>query len=176
MVWPFQHVNVNVRLVDRSLQGLFTVNRLNGIGPNACEGAHGCRHKIHVWSRSTANPAGCNWPGVDFSEGGEPEYPEKNPRSQVEIDWNSAHIRPEARIEPGSQRWEARLMTTKPPWLPSQRCGRLGRISLKGFCVNKTTIVYNNQKSGYLAKCWSLTQTQTQAQAHPSIEKERIII
>ena len=42
------HVNVNVRLVDRSLQGLFTVNRLNGIGPNACEGAHGCRHTIHV--------------------------------------------------------------------------------------------------------------------------------
>ena len=41
-------VNVNVRLVDRSLQGLFTVNRLNGIGPNACEGAHGCRHTIHV--------------------------------------------------------------------------------------------------------------------------------
>ena len=24
--------------------------------------------------------------GVDFAEGGKPEYPEKNPRSQVEID------------------------------------------------------------------------------------------
>ena len=28
--------------------------------------------------------------------------------------------------------------------------------------MNETTIVYNSQKSGYLAKCWSLTQTQTQ--------------
>ena len=32
------------------------------------------------------------------------------------------------------------------------------RISLKGFCVNEATIVYHSQKSGYLAKCWSLTQ------------------
>ena len=40
-------------------------------------------------------------------------------------------------------------------------CGRLGRISLKGFCVNETTIAYNSQKSGYLAKCWNQTQTQT---------------
>ena len=39
-------------------------------------------------------------------------------------------------------------------------CGRLCRISLKGFCVNETTIVYNSQKSAYLAKCWSLTQAQ----------------
>ena len=30
--------------------------------------------------------------------------------------------------------------------------------------MNETTIVYNNQKSGYLAKCWSLTQAQAQAQ------------
>ena len=28
-------------LVDRSLQGLFRINRLNGIGPNACEGTAG---------------------------------------------------------------------------------------------------------------------------------------
>ena len=28
-----RNVNVNVRLVDRSLQGLFRINRLNGIGP-----------------------------------------------------------------------------------------------------------------------------------------------
>ena len=108
------NVNVNVCLVDRSLQGLFRINRINGIRPNACEGAHGCCHTIQVWSRSTANPARCNWLGVDFEKGGKParEYPEKNPRSQVEIDWNSAHIRPEARVEPESQRWEARLMTT----------------------------------------------------------------
>ena len=26
--------------------------------------------------------------------------------------------------------------------------------------VNETTIVYNSQKSGYLAKYWSLTQTE----------------
>ena len=26
------------------------------------------------------------WPAVDFAEGGKPEYPEKNPRSQIEID------------------------------------------------------------------------------------------
>ena len=84
-------VNVNVRLVDGSLQGLFRINRLNGIGPNACEGTHGCRHTIHVWSRSTANPARGNWLGVNFEEGGKPEYPEKNPQSQVEIDWNLAH-------------------------------------------------------------------------------------
>ena len=45
----FVNVNVNVPLVDRSLQGLFRINRLNGIGPNACEGAHGCRHTIYVW-------------------------------------------------------------------------------------------------------------------------------
>ena len=38
----------NVRLVDHSLQGLLRINRLNGIGPNACEGAQGCRHTIHV--------------------------------------------------------------------------------------------------------------------------------
>ena len=38
------------------------------------------------------------------SQGGKPEYPEKNPRSQIE-----------ARGEPGSQRWEARLITAKPP-------------------------------------------------------------
>ena len=25
---------------------------------------------------------------VDFDEGGKPEYKEKNPRSQIEIDWN----------------------------------------------------------------------------------------
>ena len=41
-------VNVNVRLVDRSLQGLFRINWLNGIGPNACEGGNSCRHTIHV--------------------------------------------------------------------------------------------------------------------------------
>ena len=29
---------VNVRLVDRSLQGLFRINRLNGIVPNARKG------------------------------------------------------------------------------------------------------------------------------------------
>ena len=63
--------------------------------------------------------AGCNWLRVDFDEQGKPEYPEKNPRSQIEIDWNSAHIRPEARVELGSQTWEARLITAKPPWLPT---------------------------------------------------------
>ena len=31
--------------------------------------------------------------GFDFADGGKPAYPEKNPRSKVEIDWNSAHIR-----------------------------------------------------------------------------------
>ena len=29
--------------------------------------------------------------------------------------------------------------------------------------MNETTIVYNSQKSGYLAKCWSLIQAQGQA-------------
>ena len=67
-----------MRLVDRSLQGLFRINRLNGIGSNACEGAHGCRHTIHAWSRSTADPVRYNWLGVDFEEGGKPEYSEKN--------------------------------------------------------------------------------------------------
>jgi len=33
--------------------------------------------------------------GVDFEEGGKPEYPEKNPGSQIED------------LNPGSQRWEA---------------------------------------------------------------------
>ena len=39
-----------------------------------------------------------NRPGVDFEERGKPEYPEKNPRSRIEIDWNSAHIRPEPEL------------------------------------------------------------------------------
>ena len=32
-----------------------------------------------------------NWLIVDLDEGGRPEYSEKNPRSQIEIDWNSPH-------------------------------------------------------------------------------------
>ena len=43
--------------------------------------------------------------------------------------------------------------------------------SLKGFCVNETTIVYNSQKSGYLAKCWRLTQAQAQAQAEQKAKR-----
>ena len=39
----------------------------------------------------------------------------------------------------------------------------------KGLCrvlehVDVDVDVYNSQKSGYLAKCWSLTQTQTPTQ------------
>ena len=60
-------------------------------------------------------PAGCNRLRVDFDERGKPEYPEKNPQSQIKIDSNSAHLRSEARVEPGSQRWETRLITAKPP-------------------------------------------------------------
>ena len=37
----------------------------------------------------------CNWLRVDFDEGGKPVYLEKKPQCQVEIDWNSAHIRPQ---------------------------------------------------------------------------------
>ena len=40
------------------------------------------------------HPPECHWSRVYFDEGGKPEYPEKNPRSQIEIDWNSAHIWP----------------------------------------------------------------------------------
>ena len=36
----------------------------------------------------------CNWLTVNFDKGEKPDYLEKNPRSQIEIDWNSAHIRP----------------------------------------------------------------------------------
>ena len=61
--------------------------------------------------RGYPSAAGCNWLRVDFDEGGKAEYPEKNPQSQIEIDWNSAHIWSEARVEPRSKRWEARLMT-----------------------------------------------------------------
>ena len=117
-VYWFCKCKCKCALVDHSLQGFFRVKRLNWVGPIACEGAHGCRHTIHVWSRSTVNPARSCCLGVDFVEGGKPEYLQKNPRSQIEIDCNSAHIWPEARIEPGSQRWEAWLMTTKPPTLP----------------------------------------------------------
>ena len=42
-----------------------------------------------------------NRPGVDFEEGGKLEYLEKNPRSQIEIDWNSVHIRSEPELNPG---------------------------------------------------------------------------
>ena len=47
---------------------------------------------------------------VEFAERGKPEYPEKNPRSQIEIDKSQ----PTCRLDPGSKRWEARLMTTTP--------------------------------------------------------------
>ena len=60
--------------------------------------------------------AGCNWLSR-IEEGGKPEYPRKNPQSQMKINWNSAHLWPEASVEPGSQRWEAWLITVKPPWL-----------------------------------------------------------
>ena len=54
--------------------------------------------------------SGCNRLRVDFDEGGKPEHQEKNPRSQIEIDWNSAHIGPRAE----AQRWKARVITAKP--------------------------------------------------------------
>ena len=60
--------------------------------------------------------AACNWLRVDFDDGGKPDCPEKNPHTK--IDWNSVHIRPPVRrVEPGSQRWEARSITAKPPLL-----------------------------------------------------------
>ena len=34
--------------------------------------------------------------------------------------------------------------------------------------MNETTIVYNSQKSGYLAKCWSLTQAQASSSSSSS--------
>ena len=61
---------------------------------------------------------GCYWSRVDFDEEGKPEYPEKNPQSQIEIDWNSAHKRP-----PGQGwTWVAEVggavdNTIKPSWL-----------------------------------------------------------
>ena len=78
------NVNLNVRLVDRSLQGIFRINRLNGIGPNACEGA--ARLPPYDPCGSEHRKPSQMLLGVDFEEGGKPEYPEKNLRSQVEID------------------------------------------------------------------------------------------
>ena len=98
--------------------------QLNKVGPKELCSWLGAwpLNTTHVWPRSTApKPDGIYRQGVHFEVGGKPEYPEKN-LSQIEIDWNSAHIGLEARVEPGSQRWELRLMTTKPPWLPSPKC------------------------------------------------------
>ena len=95
--------------------------QLNEVGPKelCCRlGARSLNTSHPCMTSEHSTTAWWNRPGVDFEEGGKLEYPEKNPRSQIEIDWNSAHIRPKARVEPRSQRWEARLMTTQPPWLP----------------------------------------------------------
>ena len=62
--------------------------------------------------------AGCNWLRVHFDEAETSEDREKNPQSQIETDWNSALIQPKDRIEPRPQRWEAQLITAKPPWVP----------------------------------------------------------
>ena len=53
-----------------------------------------------------------------FAEGGKPKNPEKKPGSQIEI--NQSQPTYEPRIEPRSQWWEARTMTTTPTWLPFQ--------------------------------------------------------
>ena len=42
----------------------------------------------------------------------------------------------EARVKLGSQRWEARLMTTKPPWLPLLTCKK--RVSIVTVCLFAT--------------------------------------
>ena len=47
--------------------------------------------------------------GVDFAEGGKPEYLEKNPRSQIEIDKSQPTCGAQGSI-PGPQRWEARAL------------------------------------------------------------------
>ena len=47
-----------------------------------------------------------------FAEGGKPGNPAKNTRSQIEI--NQSQPTYEPRIEPGSQWWEARMMTAAP--------------------------------------------------------------
>ena len=49
-----------------------------------------------------------------------------------ESDWDQLKLSPhttQARVEPRSQRWEARLMTTKPPWLPKN--GRQALVRIK---------------------------------------------
>ena len=49
--------------------------------------------------------------GVDFAEGGKPEYPEKNPRSQIENDKSQPRIR--SRVHRGGrrERYHSAVMT-----------------------------------------------------------------
>ena len=42
--------------------------------------------------------------------------------------------------------------------------------------MNETTIVYNSQKSGYLAKCWSLTQVQDTSNTEGFVPSEAILL
>ena len=51
-----------------------------------------------------------------LAEEGKPKDPEKNPRSQIEI--NQSQRMYEPWLEPESQWWEARMMTIAPTLLP----------------------------------------------------------
>ena len=63
----------------------------NKVEPKAYKGAPGSRYTVHVWPWSTApQPDGLDWESILRRE--ETGVPGENPRSQVEIDWNSIHI------------------------------------------------------------------------------------
>ena len=67
-----------------------------------------------------------------FAEGGQPENPEKNPRSKARTNNKFNSYETASRIEPGSQMWEASAYPLRQP------------------CSNKLTIV--NQSGGEIRK------------------------
>ena len=42
--------------------------------------------------------------------------------------------------------------------------------------MNGTTIVYNSQKSGYLAKCWNITMKAIKVQVYDGVNGLRLVL
>ena len=70
----------------------------NKVEPKAYKGAPGSRYTAHVWPWSTApQPDGLDRESILRRE--ETGVPGEDPRSQVEIDWNSIHIQHVVEVE-----------------------------------------------------------------------------
>ena len=85
-------------------------------------------------------PPGCYWSRVDFDEGGKPAYSEKNPRSQMRSTETQPTYDLEARVESGSQRWEAWFHANSVSLTANDEVlFRNNLNSLKPFCRNLLT-------------------------------------